>query len=98
VGQQVSAHLRVQPQRAPPALSAVQNVMSRTGLARQKWPGQVRLVDDFPHSLGNEQESNPRRTLADEAEAGDGPELVGVRSGYSYWSTPRMFLPSSMSA
>ena len=50
LGEQVCAVLRMQAGRPPPDLPAVRDAMRRAGLARQKWPEQVRSVDDFPRT------------------------------------------------
>jgi len=47
LGEHACAFLRVLPDRAPPELEAVRRHLAGAGLARQKWPEELRVVDDF---------------------------------------------------
>ncbi len=68
LGEQVCAYLRMLPGHGRPDLGAVQETMRHAGLARQKWPEQVRFVDDFPRTpSGKIKKTVLRRQLADEA-------------------------------
>jgi AMP-binding enzyme/acyl-CoA-associated DUF35 OB-fold domain-containing protein len=48
LGEHACAFLRVLPNRAPPEMESVQRHLAGAGLARQKWPEELRVVDDFP--------------------------------------------------
>jgi acyl-CoA synthetase (AMP-forming)/AMP-acid ligase II len=70
LGERVCAYVRMLPDTAPPDLSTVQSSMRQAGLARQKWPEQLRLVDDFPRTpSGKIKKAVLRQWLAEEAEA-----------------------------
>jgi acyl-CoA synthetase len=67
LGEQVCAYLRMLPGRAPPDLAAVQDSMRQAGLARQKWPEQIRAVEEFPRTpSGKIKKAVLRQRLADE--------------------------------
>ncbi len=69
LGEQVCAYLRMLPGRAPPDLPAVREAMDGAGLARQKWPEQLRSVDDFPRTpSGKIKKAVLRQWLVDEQE------------------------------
>jgi len=40
----------MQPGCAPPDLEAVRSHLSEAGLARQKWPEEVRVVEELPRT------------------------------------------------
>ena len=70
LGEQVCAYLRMLPGRTPPDLPAVRDAMDGAGLARQKWPEQLRSVDDFPRTpSGKIKKAVLRQRLVDEQEA-----------------------------
>jgi acyl-CoA synthetase len=50
LGEHACAVLRMLPHTAAPGLPAVQAHLHRAGLARQKWPEELRAVDDFPRT------------------------------------------------
>jgi len=50
LGEHACAILRLLPGAAPVTLADVKAHLSRVGLARQKWPEELRLVDDFPRT------------------------------------------------
>ena len=49
-GEHATAVLRMLPGHDLPALSEVQEHFRAAGMARQKWPEELRLVDDFPRT------------------------------------------------
>jgi non-ribosomal peptide synthetase component E (peptide arylation enzyme) len=50
LGEHACAYFRMQTGTAPPELPAVREHLERAGLARQKWPEELRSVDDFPRT------------------------------------------------
>jgi acyl-CoA synthetase (AMP-forming)/AMP-acid ligase II len=50
LGEQACAILRMRPGAVPVTLASVTAHLSGVGLARQKWPEELRLVDDFPRT------------------------------------------------
>jgi acyl-CoA synthetase (AMP-forming)/AMP-acid ligase II len=50
LGEHACAILRMLPGAAPPTLADLRAHLSGIGLARQKWPEELRLVDDFPRT------------------------------------------------
>jgi acyl-CoA synthetase (AMP-forming)/AMP-acid ligase II len=50
LGERACAVLRMRPGAAPVTLAELTAHLSRAGLARQKWPEQLRLVEDFPRT------------------------------------------------
>jgi acyl-CoA synthetase (AMP-forming)/AMP-acid ligase II len=50
LGERVCAMVRVMPGQQAPDIEAVRMLMRDAGLARQKWPEDVRVVDDFPRT------------------------------------------------
>jgi acyl-CoA synthetase len=50
LGEHACAYFRMQTGTAPPDLPAVRAHLERAGLARQKWPEELRSVDDFPRT------------------------------------------------
>jgi acyl-CoA synthetase (AMP-forming)/AMP-acid ligase II len=50
LGEHACAVLRMLPGAAPPTLADLRTHLSGVGLARQKWPEELRLVDDFPRT------------------------------------------------
>ncbi len=67
LGERVCAYLRMQPGGVVPDLATVQDSMRQAGLARQKWPEQVRLIDEFPRTpSGKIKKAVLRQRLADE--------------------------------
>jgi acyl-CoA synthetase len=50
LGEHACAILRMLPGAAPVALADVTAHLARVGLARQKWPEELRLVDEFPRT------------------------------------------------
>jgi acyl-CoA synthetase (AMP-forming)/AMP-acid ligase II len=74
LGEQVCAYLRMQAGQVPPGLPAVRDAMGRAGLARQKWPEQVRSVDDFPRTpSGKIKKAVLRAWLVEEQDAARRP-------------------------
>ena len=47
MGEHACAFFRMQPGQAPPDLPAVRSHLEREGLAKQKWPEELRAVSDF---------------------------------------------------
>ena len=50
LGEHACAIIRMRPGAAPVTLADVTAHLSGVGLARQKWPEELRLVDDFPRT------------------------------------------------
>jgi acyl-CoA synthetase len=50
LGERACAVVRMQPGAAAATLADVTAHLSKSGLARQKWPEELRLVDDFPRT------------------------------------------------
>jgi acyl-CoA synthetase len=50
LGEVACAFLRMQPGELAPELAAIRAHLDAAGIARQKWPEQVRSVDDFPRT------------------------------------------------
>jgi acyl-CoA synthetase (AMP-forming)/AMP-acid ligase II len=50
LGEHGCAFFRMQPDAAAPDLDAVKEHLSAAGLARQKWPEELRVVDDLPRT------------------------------------------------
>jgi acyl-CoA synthetase (AMP-forming)/AMP-acid ligase II len=72
LGEQVCAFVRVDPGSLPPDVAAVRRSLGSAGLARQKWPEQVRVVDELPRTpSGKVKKEELRRRLRDEASAAD---------------------------
>lgn len=66
LGERTAAVIRPLPDTAAPDLEQLRTRFERSGLAIQKWPEQVHLVDDFPRTAsGKIQKFAVRRELAD---------------------------------
>ena len=79
LGEHACAIVRLAPGAAPIELVDITAQLERVGLARQKWPEELRVVTDFPRTAsGKVRKVDLRRELR--AEASDG-RLDGVRSG-----------------
>jgi acyl-CoA synthetase len=50
LGEVACAYFRMQPGEPAPELAAIRAHLDAAGIARQKWPEQVRSVDDFPRT------------------------------------------------
>ena len=50
LGERVCAMVRVMPGEQAPDIDEVRTLMRDAGLARQKWPEDLRVVDDFPRT------------------------------------------------
>jgi acyl-CoA synthetase len=50
LGEHACAVFRLLPGAIPPDLAAVRAELERAGLARQKWPEELRVIDDFPRT------------------------------------------------
>ncbi len=50
LGERAAAMVRVRPNQTPPTLDQVREHLSAAGLAKQKWPETVHIVDDFPRT------------------------------------------------
>jgi len=50
LGEHACAFLRLLPDATPPHLETVRTHLQDAGLARQKWPEELRVVDDFPRT------------------------------------------------
>ena len=68
LGEHACAFVRCGPGAAPPDLDAVRRHLEAAGLARQKWPEELRVVDDFPRTpSGKVKKFELRRRLREEA-------------------------------
>jgi acyl-CoA synthetase (AMP-forming)/AMP-acid ligase II len=68
LGEHACAFLRPLPGARGPDLSGIRTVLEDVGLARQKWPEELRLVDEFPRTpSGKVQKFVLRQQLRDEA-------------------------------
>jgi acyl-CoA synthetase len=68
LGEHVCAFVRTRPGSSVPSLAVVREHMERAGLARQKWPEEVRDVDELPRTAsGKVKKYELRRRLRDEA-------------------------------
>jgi len=71
MGEQVCAVVRLGPGAARIDVAAVQRHLEAAGLARQKWPEQVRVIAELPRTpSGKVRKEELRRTLRDEADRG----------------------------
>lgn len=50
LGERVCALVRLLPGATAPDLAAAKAQFEKAGLARQKWPEDLRVVDDFPRT------------------------------------------------
>ena len=50
LGEHAAAFVRMQPGVAPPSLAATREHLEAVGLARQKWPEEIRPVEVFPRT------------------------------------------------
>jgi acyl-CoA synthetase (AMP-forming)/AMP-acid ligase II len=67
LGEHACAFLRALPGARAPDLTTIRESLEGAGLARQKWPEELRLVDDFPRTpSGKVQKFVLRRQLAEE--------------------------------
>ena len=67
LGEHVCALVRLMPGATAPDLTAAKAQFERAGLARQKWPEELRVVDDFPRTAsGKVQKFLLRERLRDE--------------------------------
>jgi acyl-CoA synthetase (AMP-forming)/AMP-acid ligase II len=68
LGEHVCAFVRVKPGAAVPSVLDVREHMERAGLARQKWPEEVRDIDELPRTpSGKVKKFELRQRLRDEA-------------------------------
>ncbi|MEV7389048.1 AMP-binding protein [Streptomyces sp. NPDC091215] len=69
LGERAAAVLRMRPGWSAPVLAEVRVVFQRSGLARQKWPEEIRTVDDFPRTpSGKVKKFELRRNIATTAQ------------------------------
>jgi len=50
LGEHGCAFVRMHPGAAPPSLEVLRDHLARSGLARQKWPEEIRGIDEFPRT------------------------------------------------
>jgi non-ribosomal peptide synthetase component E (peptide arylation enzyme) len=50
LGEHACAIVRLAPEASPIELRAITEQLERIGLARQKWPEELRIVSDFPRT------------------------------------------------
>ncbi|MFJ9564077.1 AMP-binding protein [Streptomyces fuscichromogenes] len=68
LGERAAAVLRMRPGWSAPVLAEVRVHFQRSGLARQKWPEEIRAVDDFPRTpSGKVKKFELRRNIATSA-------------------------------
>jgi acyl-CoA synthetase len=66
LGEHAAAVVRMRPGSQAPTLDAIRAHLEQAGLARQKWPEEVRAVDEFPRTAsGKIQKFVLRKSLAD---------------------------------
>ena len=66
MGEHAAAVLRMLPGRPAPSLDEVRSLFAEAGLARQKWPESVHVVDDLPRTAtGKVQKFRVRALVAD---------------------------------
>ncbi|MER7180190.1 AMP-binding protein [Streptomyces hyaluromycini] len=69
LGERAAAVLRMLPGWSAPVLAEVRTHFQRSGLARQKWPEEIRSVDDFPRTpSGKVKKFELRRNIATTAQ------------------------------
>ncbi|MFD4604694.1 AMP-binding protein [Streptomyces sp. NPDC058464] len=69
LGERAAAVLRMRPGWSAPVLAEVRVHFQRSGLARQKWPEEIRTVDDFPRTpSGKVKKFELRRNIATAAQ------------------------------
>ena len=71
LGERAFAFLRLRPGVPAPDLAAVQRHLESCGLARPKWPEQLRVVEDFPRTASGKIKKHALRDAL-RAEAGSG--------------------------
>ena len=77
LGERACAFVRMRPGAAPLSLGDVTAHLSGVGLARQKWPEELRLVDDFPRTAsGKIRKVDLRASLR--SAAGDAGRRISV--------------------
>ena len=84
LGEHACAVVRLAPGATSIELRDITDELERIGLARQKWPEELRVVDDFPRTAsGKIRKVDLRRELRGRSCAASPAEgqLVGVRSG-----------------
>jgi len=75
LGERACAMLRMQPGAAPVAQADVARHLAKLGLARQKWPEDLRTVDDFPRTAsGKIRKVDLRARLRSEVERAQGSD------------------------
>ena len=78
LGEQVCAFLRLAPGSEPVAVATVRHHLDAAGLAHQKWPEQVRTIDELPRTpSGKVVKEALRRRLRDERD-GAGRDAPGT--------------------
>ena len=72
LGEHACAMVRMLPGAAPVTLEDLTRHLAEVGLARQKWPEDLRLVDDFPRTAsGKIRKVELRGRLRSEAQSSD---------------------------
>jgi acyl-CoA synthetase len=68
LGERACAFVRTAPGATPPTLDGIRAALGAVGLARQKWPEELRVVTDLPRTAsGKVQKFVLRQHLRDEA-------------------------------
>ena len=98
LGEHACAIVRMLPGAAPVTLGDVTAHLSGVGLARQKWPEELRLVDDFPRTAsGKIRKVDLRAWLRSESDHARRTTLPGAGDGVR-GDQPRMFMDWEMTA
>src|SRR5690606_4971004 len=64
LGERTAAVVRIQPGTSVPGMAALRAHFADAGVAKQKWPEQLHVVDDFPRTAsGKVQKFAVRRSL-----------------------------------
>jgi acyl-CoA synthetase len=73
LGEHGCAFVRMHEETRPPTLPELRDHLERSGLARQKWPEEIRPIEEFPRTAsGKVQKFVLRQALRDEASPSDG--------------------------
>jgi acyl-CoA synthetase len=79
LGEHACAILRLVPGAAPIGIDEIRACLSEAGLARQKWPEEIRLVEDFPRTASGKVRKVDLRARLREGWENDGPPGGGSR-------------------